>query len=129
MNCAGRGVRAVEGIIDVVIIFGSELIGMVISTPCFVVTEALFGATITTFLLRLRVVKADGSPDRVGQTRLSATRSASSMVSPSINRVYCGLRVGKAAAGRRRGGRYFASAAVSRRPATAPAKLVLAEGA
>lgn len=57
-----QGIWAVGGIIDVVIIFGSGLIGMVISIPYFVVTEALFGATLTTFLLRLRVVKADGSP-------------------------------------------------------------------
>jgi len=83
MNCTGRGVRAVGGIIDGVIIFGSGLIGMVISIAYFVVTEALFGATVTTFLLRLSVVKAN------------ATCSGSSMVLPSIHRVYCGLRVGQ----------------------------------
>jgi uncharacterized RDD family membrane protein YckC len=112
-----------------VIIFGSELIGMVISTPYFVVTEALFGATITTFLLRLRVVKADGSP--TGWGRVDCPQRAREarwfrLLSNGFIAVCASAkrqRVGDVAAGT------FASAAVSRRPARAPAKLVLTEGA
>ncbi len=84
MNYAGKGVRAVEGIIDLVITFvilwivasfagqttesgfnltgAPALIGVVISIVYFVVMEALLGATVGKLLLKLRVVREDGSP-------------------------------------------------------------------
>jgi uncharacterized RDD family membrane protein YckC len=84
MNYAGKGMRVVEGIIDLVITFvilwvvasftgqttengfnltgAPALTGIVISIVYFVVMEALFGATVGKLLLKLRVVKADGSP-------------------------------------------------------------------
>ncbi|MFZ2003587.1 MAG: RDD family protein [Stellaceae bacterium] len=84
MNYAGKGIRVVEGIIDLVITFvilwivasftgqttengfyltgAPALIGVVISIVYFVVMEALFGATVGKLLLKLRVVKDDGSP-------------------------------------------------------------------
>jgi uncharacterized RDD family membrane protein YckC len=83
VNYAGKGVRAVEGIIDLAITFvilwivakfagqttedgfslkgGPAFIGIAISILYFVVMEALFGATVGKLLLKLRVVKADGS--------------------------------------------------------------------
>lgn len=84
MNYAGKGVRAVEGIIDLVITFvilwivakftgqttesgfnltgAPALIGVVTAIVYFVVMEALCGATVGKLLLKLRVVNADGSP-------------------------------------------------------------------
>ena len=84
MNYAGKGVRVAEGIIDLAITFvilwivasftgqttengfhltgAPAFIGLGISIVYFVVMEALFGATVGKLLLKLRVVKADGSP-------------------------------------------------------------------
>jgi uncharacterized RDD family membrane protein YckC len=84
MQQVGIGVRAVEGIIDLVITFailwivahfsgqttdqGFQLtgapmfLGVAISILYFIVMEAMFGATVAKLLLKLRVVKDDGSP-------------------------------------------------------------------
>lgn len=85
MNYAGVGLRAVEGIIDLVVTFiifwivaalsgqttegGFNLtgvpfaIGLVVVLAYFIVMEATMGATLAKLLLKLRVVKeVDGSP-------------------------------------------------------------------
>jgi hypothetical protein len=74
--------------------------------PLFVVMEALFMGTVGKFLLALRVVKADGLPIA---GRESIVRNVLRIVDgfAFCYRFYFGLRIGIAAAGRRRGGRYL----------------------
>ncbi|HTW53029.1 MAG TPA: RDD family protein [Stellaceae bacterium] len=84
MNYAGIGIRFIEGFIDLLVTFvilwiialltgqttdgGFQLkgapmfIGVAVAILYFIVMEGLFGATAGKLLLKLRVVKADGSP-------------------------------------------------------------------